>query len=307
MSDRGNQVTLGTFIATFVYSLVVLRTIRSTGESGAGAAAFVPQLALLVALILVLCSIAVLIFFIHDVPMRIHINNVIKRIGDRLIEEIDARFPVFVGTPLEECADGPRIPAVFRTEVGRADHDRRAPVRSQDTGYIQLIDKSTLMAVAHEHDLVIRLQYQPGDFIHKGSVLLEAWPGERCDQAAAKALREAFAVGSRRTALHDLHFPIDELVQIAARALSPGVNDPFTANSCLDGLGAAMADLARRDLPSRLRADEDDPLRVIAHPATFESFIARAFGARRCRAPLRILGPHSVSGAPDQRISGAVR
>jgi uncharacterized membrane protein len=239
----------------------------------------VPQLALLVALILVLCSIAVLIFFIHDVPMRIHINNVIKRIGDRLIEEIDARFPVFVGTPLEERADGPRIPAVFRTEVGRADHDRRAPVRSQDTGYIQLIDESTLMDVAHEHDLVIRLQYQPGDFIHKGSVLLESWPGERCDEAAAKALREAFAVGSRRTALHDLHFPIDELVQIAARALSPGVNDPFTANSCLDGLGAAMADLARRDLPSRLRADEDDPLRVIAHPATFESFIARAFGA----------------------------
>jgi uncharacterized membrane protein len=189
MSDRGNQVTLGTFIATFVYSLVVLRTIRSTGESGAGAAAFVP----------------------------------------------------------------------------------------------------------------------PGDFIHKGSVLLEAWPGERCDEAAAKALREAFAVGSRRTALQDPHFPIDELVQIAARALSPGVNDPFTANSCLDGLGAAMADLARRDLPSRLRADEDDPLRVIAHPATFESFIVWAFGARRCRAPLRILGPHSVSGAPDQRISGAVR
>ena len=102
MSDRGNQVTLGTFIATFVYSLVVLRTIRSAGESGAGAPAFVPQLALLVALVLVLCSIAVLIFFIHHVPMRIHINNVIERIGDRLIEEIDSRFPVFVGVPLEE-------------------------------------------------------------------------------------------------------------------------------------------------------------------------------------------------------------
>ena len=279
MSDRGNQVTLGTFIATFVYSLVVLRTIRSAGESGAGAAAFVPQLALLVALILVLCSIAVLIFFIHHVPMRIHINNVIERIGDRLIGEIDARFPVFVGTPIEERADDPRIPAAFRAEAGRADHDRRAPVRSQDTGYIQLIDESTLMAAAHEHDLVIRLQYQPGDFIHKGSVLLEAWPVERCDEAAAKALREAFAVGSRRTALQDLRFLIDELVEIAARALSPGVNDPFTANSCLDWLGAAMADLARRDLPSRLRADGDDRLRVIAHPVTFEGFIARAFGA----------------------------
>ena len=110
-------------------------------------------------------------------------------------------------------------------------------------------------------------------------MLLEAWPAERCDEDAAKALRGAFAVGSRRTALQDLRFLIDELVEIAARALSPGVNDPFTANSCLDWLGAAMADLARRDLPSRLRADEDETLRVIAHPMTFAGFIDRAFGA----------------------------
>lgn len=279
MSDRGNQVTLGTFIATFVYSLVVLRTIRSAGESGAGAPAFVPQLALLIALVLVLCSIAVLIFFIHHVPMRIHINNVIERIGDRLMKEIESRFPVFVGVPLVEREDDPRIPAAFRSDADHADYERRAPVRSQHTGYIQLIDEVTLMDAARHHDLVIRLQYQSGDFTHKGSVLLEAWPAERCDEDAAKALREAFAAGARRTALQDLRFLIDELVEIAARALSPGVNDPFTANSCLDWLGAAMADLARRDLPSRLRADKDDTLRVIAHPVTFEGFIGRSFGA----------------------------
>ena len=116
MSDRGNQVTLGTFIATFLYSMIVLRTIRSPGETEAGAAAFVPQLALLIAVVLVLCSIAVLIFFIHHVPMRIHINNVIERIGDRLIEEIDSRFPVFVGAPLDEAADDARIPPAFRRD-----------------------------------------------------------------------------------------------------------------------------------------------------------------------------------------------
>lgn len=279
MSDRGNQVTLGTFIATFVYSLVVLRTIRSAGESGAGAPAFVPQLALLVALILVLCSIAVLIFFIHHVPMRIHINNVIERVGERLIEEIADRFPVFVGVPLEEQADDPRIPSVFRADAYQAEYEQRAPVQSNDTGYIQLIDESTLLDVARDHDLVIRLQYQSGDFTHKGSVLLEAWPAERCDEDVMSDLRGAFAVGSRRTALQDLRFLVDELVEIAARALSPGVNDPFTANSCLDWLGAAMADLSRRDLPSRLRADEDGTLRVIAHPTSFAAFNDRAFGA----------------------------
>ncbi len=279
MSDRGNQVTLGTFIATFVYSLVVLRTIRSAGESGVGAPAFVPQLALLVALILVLCSIAVLIFFIHHVPMKIHINNVIERIGDRLIEEIDERFPVFVGKPLRETANDPRIPSAFRENANLADYERRAPVRSRHNGYIQLIDESTLLNAARDHDLIVRLQYQSGDFAHKGSVLLEAWPADRCDEDAAKSLRGAFALGSRRTAIQDLRFLIDELVEIAARALSPGVNDPFTANSCLDWLGAALADLSRRDLPSRLRADDTEALRVIAHPVTFAGFVDRAFGA----------------------------
>lgn len=115
--------------------------------------------------------------------------------------------------------------------------------------------------------------------MHRGSVLLEVWPSEALNDDAQTALRTAFGIGSRRTGLQDLRFLIDELVEIAARALSPGVNDPFTANSCLDWLGAALSDLARRDLPSRLRADDDGQLRVIAHPLTFGGFIDRAFGA----------------------------
>jgi uncharacterized membrane protein len=278
MSDRGNQVTLGTFIATFLYSLVVVRTIRSPGEA-AGEMAFVPQLAVLVGVLLVLCSIALLIYFIHHVPSRIHINSVIERIGDRLISEIDHRFPVFVGQPLDEKVDDARIPDAFRPDASVAAIERRAGVRVKDTGYIQLIDEDALINTARANGLILRLQYQSGDFTHRGSVLVEAWPAEALDDAAASALRGAFAIGSRRTALQDLRFLIDELVEIAARALSPGVNDPFTANSCLDWLGAALADLARRDLPSRLRADDDGQLRVITHPLTFNGFIDRAFGA----------------------------
>lgn len=278
MSDRGNQVTLGTFIATFLYSLIVVRTIRSPGEN-AGEAAFVPQLAVLVGVLLVLCSIAVLIYFIHHVPSRIHINSVIERIGDRLLEEIDNRFPVFVGQPLDEKTDDARIPAAFRSDADAAAIERRSGIRAKHTGYIQLIDEKALIAVARDHDLVLRLQYQAGDFTHRGSVLVEAWPAEALDDDAASALRNAFAMGSRRTGLQDLRFLIDELVEIAARALSPGVNDPFTANSCLDWLGAALSDLARRDLPSRLRADDDERLRVITHPTTFAGFIDRGFGA----------------------------
>ena len=126
---------------------------------------------------------------------------------------------------------------------------------------------------------MLRLHYQPGDFVHVGRTLLEAWPPERCTDEAIDALAAAFAIGARRSALQDLRFLIDELVEIAARALSPGVNDPFTAVTCLDWMGAAMSDLAGRDLPSHLRVDDDGALRVIAHPVTFERFLEQSFGA----------------------------
>jgi uncharacterized membrane protein len=278
MSDRGNQVTLGTFIATFLYSLVVVRTIRSPGETP-GEPGFVPQLAVLVGVLLVLCSIAVLIYFIHHVPSRIHINSVIERIGDRLLAEIDNRFPVCIGEPLDDDADDDRVPLAFRADATAADAAKRAGVRAKETGYVQLIDTRAIMEMAGDRGTILRLQYQAGDFVHRGSVLLEASPPEALDDDAEAKLRDAFAIGARRTALQDLRFLIDELVEIAARALSPGVNDPFTANSCLDWLGAALADLARRELPSRLRAGEDGALRVIAHPVSFAGFVDRAFGA----------------------------
>jgi uncharacterized membrane protein len=280
MSDRGNQVTLGTFIATFVYCLLILRTIRSPGETGG--TGFVPNLALLVGVALALCSIAVLIFFIHHVPSQLHINNVIQGIGGRLLKEIDNRFPRVAGAPQPDDATGDhreRAPATFRLGADKAEGARRSLVEASATGYLQLIDDSALLRHATRHDLVLRLQHEPGDFIHAGRALVEAWPPEHCDRAAVGAIRTAFILGARRTALQDLNFLIDELVEIAARALSPGVNDPFTAVTCLDWLGAALSDLAQRELPSNLRVDDEGDLRVIARPITFDRFIDRSFGA----------------------------
>lgn len=278
MRDRGNQVTLGTFIATFLYCLLVLRTIHSPEESGGYG--FVPNLALLVGVLLALCSIAVLIYFIHHVPSKIHINSVIEDVGDRLLRGIDDRFPRFVGqSPEDHEATRDQLPATFRDDAGSDAGSERCLIEAKDTGYIQFIDDEALMRLASKNDLVLRLQYQPGDFVHVGRALVEASPPKRCDDDCADDLRAIFTVGSRRSALQDLRFLIDELVEIAARALSPGVNDPFTAVTCLDWLGAALSDLAGRSLPSHLRVDDDGALRVIAHPVTFASLMDRSFGA----------------------------
>lgn len=280
MSDRGNQVTLGTFIATFLYCLIVLRTVRSPEE--AGGIAFVPDMALLVGVLLALCSIAVLIFFIHHVPSKIHINSVIKDIGDRLLREIDNRFPSFLGSGpdrADEDVGADDVPPTFRKEATPEAGHQRHLIAAQETGYIEVVDDDLLLDCARDGDLVLRLQYQPGDFVHVGRTLVEAWPPEGCNDRTAAALAKAFSIGTRRSTIQDLRFLIDELVEIGARALSPGVNDPFTAVTCLDWLGAALSTLAERKIPSPLRLDDKGDLRVIAHPLTFNCLLDRSFGA----------------------------
>lgn len=275
MRDLGNQITLGTFVGTFLYCLIVLRTVRSAqeaaAETGTAAAGFVPHLAMLVAFALALASIAVLIFFIHHVTNSIHVNTVISKIGRLLIEDIGDRFPAFIGAAAERCP-----PRAVSTE-----HAVRAEVAAPTSGYITVLDDRTLLHLAHKHDLLIRLRYAPGDFIHKGRPLLPVEAATAPDDALRDALADAYAISDQRSLSQDLRFLVNELVEIAARALSPGVNDPFTAIACLDWLEAAAADLGTRDLPTPGRAGEDGVTRIIALPFGFDTFVALGFGQLR--------------------------
>ena len=291
MADLGNKVTLGTFIATFTYCLVVLRTIRG-GDDGS----FVPQMAVLVGLFLAFCSIGVLIYFIHHVPQSIHINNVVARIGRQLIHDVSERFPAVIGAPASERDEQPAGPD-GRTDAQFAAGDEGgiSRVAGEATGYVQGIDDKTLLQTARKYDLVIRLRYRPGDYLFAGRSLLEAWPAEHMDDDAAAALRATYSVGAQRTPAGDLEFLINELVEIATRALSTGINDPTTAASCLDWLGAGATEIAQRRLPDSARVDEDGKVRVIAPPDGFEQYVERAFGrlrqyaARDMNAALHVL------------------
>lgn len=263
MSDRGNQVTLGTFVATFLYCLEVLRTIRG-GDKGN----FVPDLAVLVALALAVASIVVLIYFIHHVPHSIHVNTVIAGIGRKLLADIDNRFPERVGTGAPD--DRATLPA-------------GAPlcVAGHATGYIRSVNEQALMSTAERCDIVVRLCRGPGDFVRPGQPLFEIWPSASLDEGAGDALRDSFAVGNSRTPTQDMRFLADELVEIATRALSRGVNDPFTAITCLDWLCAAVAEIGRRASPTAYRLDDEGRLRVIAEPTRFETLVPRIFGTLR--------------------------
>jgi uncharacterized membrane protein len=274
MTDRGNQVTLGTFIATFVYCLVVLRTIRG-GDEGE----FVPQMAVMVGLFLALCSIAVLIFFIHHVPRSIHINNVAARIGKQLLRSLNDRFPIEIGEPRDEVEASQA--ASSAAELALDEGNSVGIISACDNGYIQAVDGETLMEIARSHDLTMRLHHIPGNFVIVGEMLVSIWPASKFNDEIGRKVRSAYSIGSSRTPAQDMFFLVDELVEIAARALSPGVNDPFTAITCIDWLAAAAVELTRRRIPSPCRVDENGMIRVIAVPQSYAGFLERSFGRMR--------------------------
>jgi uncharacterized membrane protein len=121
-----------------------------------------------------------------------------------------------------------------------------------------------------------------GHFIVAGAPLVEVWPGEAADsEGLAETVNDYFITGHKRSQSQDMEFLINELVEIAARALSPGVNDPFTAISCINHLGDSLCNLAQRVFPSILKKDREDRVRVIAYPTSFDRIVDAAFNQIR--------------------------
>ena len=261
MEDKGNQLSLATFIGTFVYAIVVLRTVRTEDESVSGLSGFVPQLSLLVGFGLMMLAVGVLVYFLHHIPSSIRINAVLEGIGKGLLDKIKIRFP--------DTNSG---------QSRRPDPPGGQPVAATTTGYIRYIELEKLAEMAEDADIDIRLALRAGDFVHSGRALARISSGNLTDEFAAE-VRACFALGGSRTPEQDLEFSIDELVEIALRALSPGINDPFTAITAIHWLGAATAELGRREL--RHKFGNDDSARVVPLCDDFDHFIRRGFGAMR--------------------------
>lgn len=271
MRNRANQVMLGTFVSTFVYCLLVLRTIRRVDEN-----AFVPHLSVSIGVVFALVSLAVLIYFIHHVSMLIQADEVVARVGNELCQAIEQLFPEHIGNAQAEAA---ATATAFQAPLDF--EGQAAPVLAAGDGYLQLIDAERLLALAVEADVQIRVERQPGQYVVCGRPLVLVWPGERSTEALERKIQAIFVLGNQRTSTQDLGFAIKQLVEIAVRALSPGVNDPFTAVSCVDRLGSALYRLADRNMPEPCRFDAHQQLRVLSTPLTFSDFADAAFNQIR--------------------------
>lgn len=261
-SDRGVQFTLGTFIATFIYCLLVLRTVRSVEES-----AFVPHLSVNIGVALALISLAVLIFFIHKVSQSIQAENIIAEVGLDFQHTLSVLFPERIG----ESGD------IEHDATAEPDWEEARAVDADKNGYLQRMDDKQLMHLATRHDLQLKLEARPGDFIRSHSPLLRVNPPASITGEIEQALRECFSLGIQRTPHQDLLYSLQQLVEIGAHALSPGINEPFTALTCIDWLGASLRSVVCRTLPDPARHDESGTLRVVARILDFDEIARAAF------------------------------
>ncbi len=262
MRDRGTQVCIGIFAATFVFSLLTLLSVTSRPNEKE----FVPWLSIWISTTGALTCIAVLIYYINHVALSIQVNNVLADLSG------DFRWAI-------NQNQGP-IPA-RRVSIPSVRSD--LTLLSPTTGYVQSINYQALVSAAAEAGAVVRLESQPGQFVVQGSVLAVA-QGDRLSQTHLledEFGREVIRIGVRRTLLQDPEFAIAQIVEIALRAMSPGVNDPNTAVTCVNWLADSLRVLAQNPAGNPAHLDSQGNLRVIEKVNDFERIVSTAYGAIR--------------------------
>lgn len=296
MRSRVTQVVLGIFAGIFAYCLIVLRTIRG------GDGAFVPNLAVFFGFVMALGGVGALMFFIHHIASSIQASSIIASVAKETIAAIDRLFPEKLGQDPDKDDDDQTLSSL----TGR--NWRGVPAR--ESGYIQSVNNAGLLRVAKDKKTIVRMEHGIGDFVVQNTTLVSLSLEEEPDQEMISALQETFNISRYRTVEQDAAFGIRQIVDVALKALSPGINDTTTAVMCVDYLSTILARLAPRQTPSSHRYEEGE-LRVIAKGADFESLLAESFDQIRSNAKgdlaimLRMLGALQIiaglTARPERR------
>lgn len=266
MQSTVNKVVLGSFISTFVYCLCVLGSVEPAGRES-----FVPGLSVNFAVILALFNVAILIYFIHHVARSIQVETVIHNINCDLIKNIENFF-----SEKSESNEGEAL-SLVRSDSSSKNSKEDNEIVAWEHGYLQAIDKDALRKFACENEVSLTLIQRQGDYITRGMPLVAVGRNQSFSEEACTTLRKAFLLGAQRTSEQDVEYSIHQLVEIAVRALSPGVNDPFTALGCIDYLGSVICRIMERDFPAEHLFGEDDEVLVTLKVVSFSGIVRAAF------------------------------
>lgn len=296
LSDRGNQLVLSTLVATFAYCISVLRVIR---EDDGGGGEVLPQLAVTVGVVLSLIALGMLVYFLHHLTRQLRVETIIRDIANDTLEVVDAMYPDAV-----TATKAPPLPEP-------TEHARR--ILAKRSGYLQAVQHHPLVADAAERDVVVRLR--PAVGYHVTATTTLAWVWRRDGEAFAeeelegldRLVHDRIQLGIDRTMQQDVVFGLRQLVDVAAKALSTGMNDPTTAVQTLGQLSIVLCRLACRAVGTSVDADADGAVRLVVPRPDFRDYLLllcdqiRRYGAGEPAVVLALLG---VLGDVAEQVSG---
>jgi uncharacterized membrane protein len=256
MADRRTQVTLGLFVATVVYLLIVLRSTYGGTDK-------VPNLAVTGGTALVLLCLVALLVFVHHLARSIVVDTIIDRVGEALDADVERLLPAADFEAHAEPSTRPR-------EGG-------APLVLHHSGYVQAINHYGMVEIAKEANAMIELSLKPGRHVIEGGVLAWIAPPDAATSEVRTKLERCLLLGGERASIQDLETSIRQLVEVALRALSPSTNDPFSAMAVVDRLTESLRKIMQRGTSQCVWTDDDGTIRLLAPGSTFADTVEEAF------------------------------
>lgn len=269
LGDRITQFVLGMFVGTFVYCISAATIILPVEVQPEG-----PQVTATIGMLLMLATFASLILLVQHISTMLQAPNIAAAAGAELRKVAQGEIQAEFGSGKEQIQNSQDLPDSqteadgYQLSLGR-------------TGYIKYVDPEYILRLAKDHDLVIRLLRKPGHFVNSSMVVALVWPADRIDEELDKQIKHAFHLGKQRTPTQDVEYAVNQLAEMAIRAMSPAINDPFTAMTCLDYMGDGLVLFARSGDRNSHIFDWDGCLRVIFDPVTFDELLNAAFDMLR--------------------------
>ncbi len=257
--DRITQVTIGIYVGTFVYSILVLRAVGSYGDEG-----FVPRLGVTLASLLGIGAVVLLIVFLHHVSRMVQVSHVTARIARATLARTDRLFPEDVGAETGE--DAPELLGRWRAERPGARVMARRP------GFVQRLSVEDLAGGVRGDARRVGVLVAPGDFVGVDDPLAEVWPPDaaaRCEQAVL----DAVTVADERDIAQDAGFGLRQLSDIALKAMSPGINDPMTAVTCIHYMRSVLVRLTERQDPPGVQRFADLDVTLVLRRTHYEEYL----------------------------------
>jgi uncharacterized membrane protein len=282
LGDRTTQFVLGMFVATFVYCMAAALSIPSGNALWES-----PQLTASLGVYLMLATFATLILLVQHISTMLQAPNIAAAAGVELqsvVVELQNVVSAEISNEVTSGGEGRRRldtrPDSPDAPIALAEIDGY-PIRTRRTGYIQFVDAGALLTLAREQDLTIRLLRRPGHYIWSGAVVALISPADRVNEPLDKLIRRAFQIGNGRTPTQDVEYAVNQLTEMAVRAMSPAINDPFTAMTCLDHLGYGLMEFIRQGQKGSHYYDRAGRLRLVLEPVTFDVLLSAAFDMLR--------------------------